>query len=480
MERRAVKMERERKGSGKVTFVHLDLGLGGAEQLVVYAALAMQQEAAKSAENFGNSQESASAERDAQEVEDAGYDVEILTTHHDTTRCFPATVDGRLRVSVYGRFLPRSLGARAVALCSLLRMLWLCLVLLVTGRWRRRVIFCDQVSAINPLLSFFTEKLVFYAHFPDMLLAARRDKQPQGVIARIKALYRALLDAVEQATTGRCDVLLFNSRFTEATYRRSFPSMRFPRNAVLYPPVDTRAADAFLQSFSREACVKRLKRLPEFKHFDFSVPFAFSLNRYEAKKGLPLALQALAEAQQRGVASGTLNLVVAGGFDGRLRECVEIYGDLVRLGREQLNFEVLTDTQAPSSSRETAQKTQLLLLKNISDETRQCLMAACLCVIYTPHEEHFGMVPCEAMALGCPVIASDSGGPRESVLHGETGFLCEHDAQSFGDALLRIVRMQRETAEAYEDMRRAGRRHAKEKFSFEVFRARLRQLINED
>ncbi len=37
--------------------------------------------------------------------------------------------------------------------------------------------------------------------------------------------------------------------------------------------------------------------------------------------------------------------------------------------------------------------------------------------------EPFGMVLLEAMAAGKPVVASDQGGPREIVLHGETGYL---------------------------------------------------------
>jgi glycosyltransferase involved in cell wall biosynthesis len=30
----------------------------------------------------------------------------------------------------------------------------------------------------------------------------------------------------------------------------------------------------------------------------------------------------------------------------------------------------------------------------------------------------------KAMGVGCPVIAVNNGGPTESVLHGETGYLC--------------------------------------------------------
>jgi alpha-1,3/alpha-1,6-mannosyltransferase len=45
-------------------------------------------------------------------------------------------------------------------------------------------------------------------------------------------------------------------------------------------------------------------------------------------------------------------------------------------------------------------------------------------------DEHFGIVPLEAMAARLPVIACDSGGPTESVDHQVTGrdrflvFLC--------------------------------------------------------
>lgn len=45
-------------------------------------------------------------------------------------------------------------------------------------------------------------------------------------------------------------------------------------------------------------------------------------------------------------------------------------------------------------------------------------------MLYTPENEHFGIVPCEAMYSGVPIIADKSGGPRESV--GDScGYLCK-------------------------------------------------------
>jgi len=47
--------------------------------------------------------------------------------------------------------------------------------------------------------------------------------------------------------------------------------------------------------------------------------------------------------------------------------------------------------------------------------------------LYTPENEHFGIVPVEAMYCRTPVIACNSGGPKESISKNQTGFLLEND-----------------------------------------------------
>lgn len=48
-------------------------------------------------------------------------------------------------------------------------------------------------------------------------------------------------------------------------------------------------------------------------------------------------------------------------------------------------------------------------------------------LVYTPSNEHFGIVPLEAMLAGTPVLAADSGGPLETVIEEETGWLRPSD-----------------------------------------------------
>lgn len=78
-------------------------------------------------------------------------------------------------------------------------------------------------------------------------------------------------------------------------------------------------------------------------------------------------------------------------------------------------------------------------MPSFTDSQRACLLAACLAVLYTPQHEHFGIVPLEAMAAGRPVVACNSGGPTESVLDGQTGFLCEPESRAWADAMARLL-----------------------------------------
>jgi alpha-1,3/alpha-1,6-mannosyltransferase len=71
----------------------------------------------------------------------------------------------------------------------------------------------------------------------------------------------------------------------------------------------------------------------------------------------------------------------------------------------------------------------------------------------------------------CTVIACNSGGPLESIVDGVTGFLLPPEPTVWQKKLDEIIRNKISTGEA-------GRKRAKELFSFEAFTDRLIQCID--
>jgi glycosyltransferase involved in cell wall biosynthesis len=58
---------------------------------------------------------------------------------------------------------------------------------------------------------------------------------------------------------------------------------------------------------------------------------------------------------------------------------------------------------------------QVIFLRSFDDAQRNFLLTRSTAVLYTPENEHFGIVPVEAMFMRRPVVACASGGPLESI-----------------------------------------------------------------
>jgi glycosyltransferase involved in cell wall biosynthesis len=56
-------------------------------------------------------------------------------------------------------------------------------------------------------------------------------------------------------------------------------------------------------------------------------------------------------------------------------------------------------------------------------------------MLFTAVNEDFGIAPIEAMACGTPVIAVNSGGPRETIADGRSGWLVEDSPAAFAHAV---------------------------------------------
>lgn len=395
-----------------VLFLHPDLGVGGAERLVLDAALALQAR---------------------------GCSVKIWTAHYDPGRCFAESRE--LSVHCAGDWLPRSLGwgGRGAAVCAYVRMIFLALYVLFLGDEEFDVVVCDQVSACIPVfkLARRRKKILFYCHFPDLLLT-RRD-------SFIKRLYRAPIDWVEEYTTGMADCILVNSRFTAAIFKETFKSLSHIDPAVLYPSLN-------IVSFDSAIPEKLDDIVPQGKKFIF-----LSINRYERKKNLTLALEALVKLRGRLTSQDwdKVHLIIAGGYDERVLENVQHYQELKQVVQQSDLGQYVT------------------FLRSCSDKQKISLLRGCTCVLYTPSNEHFGIVPLEAMYMQCPVIAVNSGGPLESVVHSVTGFLCDPDPEHFSEAIEKFIHEPSLKA----TMGLAGRNRVKEKFSPEAFTEQLYQYV---
>ncbi len=104
------------------------------------------------------------------------------------------------------------------------------------------------------------------------------------------------------------------------------------------------------------------------------------------------------------------------------------------------------------------------------DDAQLCqLYAGAQALLYPVEDEDFGIVPVEAMAFGTPVIAHNSGGPRETVIQGKTGVLFDDLTEAgLHAALQQFAKLSFSPT--------AIQQHAKQ-FSSKAFATRIRKLV---
>ena len=460
----------------RVVFLHPDLGIGGAERLVVDAAVGLMKK------------------QTLRLVE-----VVVVTNHHDPSRAFRETVDGTVKVVVRGSALPASLFGRCRALCATVRMAFAAFA----ACWAYPGTSCfvvDQVAAAMPVLNFCAGKtpILFYSHFPDQLCDSNRNED--GTLKDSipgHQVYRGLFDTVEARGMRFATSVVCNSKFSRKVTIATFPEMaeKIDETAdVFYPPVDMDVHRVSAETLAQSAALRELRDA-----VTGAVTFV-SVNRYERKKNLRLAVDAFAcllamdEFKPATSADGNaeehhddsssssssnssnaadktvgasrpqrLMLVVAGGCDPRLEENVQYAAELAARAAE---------LHIPSD--------QIRFMQNISDDEKAILLSSMRALVYTPSNEHFGIVPVEAMAYGKPVVAIANGGPCESVGDAEKedpstcgGLLSAPEPAAFAAKMARFARV----AAFAEKVGAQGRARVLRQFSIECFSTKLARRI---
>lgn len=69
------------------------------------------------------------------------------------------------------------------------------------------------------------------------------------------------------------------------------------------------------------------------------------------------------------------------------------------------------------------------ILGAVSEEQKFFLLYNAVAFCFLPEAEPLGVTVMEAIGAGTPVIAFNQGGPREVILHGVNGFLCDNEIQ---------------------------------------------------
>lgn len=390
----------------RVTFLHPDLGIGGAERLIVDAAVALQNK---------------------------GHAVKMVTAQYDSFHSFKETE--KLDISVIKLF-PRDLYGHCFALCAYIRMCLAALYICIC--FKSDVIVTDQVSASLLVFRLFSSaRLVFYCHHPDMLLTDRK--------TALKSFYRYFLDSLEEKTTSLADCICVNSLYTGTIVKKTFRSINPDLLTVLYPTLNTQFFDDIEDVL--------LEEIPPKYDFVF-----VSLNRFEMKKNIGLALRAFASLRNKLSADvfSRCFLVVAGGYDKHNQENLVYH--------RQLREDAI-DLEIPQK--------QVTFVRSPSDAVKVSLLRRATAVLYTPTNEHFGIVPVEAMHLGIPVIATNSGGPKESIADNLTGFLLEPEPDQWAEIMARLVMEPELRSRAAE----AGPERVQKLFAFESFSNRLDKII---
>lgn len=445
-------MEKDKERSLHIVFLHLDLGIGGAEQLIINLALA----------SLPNNK------------------VSIFTTHCNQNHCFQEVSKdsdnpGPLAkyVHIVGQFLPLNILGKLTALCSTIRMIYLSIV----AKWMfpdADVFVLDVLPTPIPFLTCgirSVKSVIYYCHFPDKLLT--RSSVNGDIVTRsnvpkkrfqdfIRGVYRSVMDRLEEWTMSYADLICVNSNFTKEEVLRVFPgfgdkistSSKYLR--VLYPAID-------LSKFIEPDFDWKRTLVEKESTKSIQAPIV-SLNRFERKKNIEVLLHAYAGIKRK--RRRTLKeyvplppLIIAGGYDPRNKE----------------NAEYLTELQDLSISLNI--NDDIEFRPSVTDDDRATLLRSAICVVYTPFREHFGIVPLEAMYAGSAIVALNSGGPKETVQDGSTGYLVDlkpgDTCENLETAIENVIT---DPVKAIE-MGKKGHEHVKTKFGIETFQSQWSSIL---
>lgn len=116
----------------------------------------------------------------------------------------------------------------------------------------------------------------------------------------------------------------------------------------------------------------------------------------------------------------------------------------------------------------------VLFLLSVPSSLKTSLLRTSSLLAYTPKFEHFGIVPLEAMLAELPVLAAQTGGPRETVVDGHCGWLRDADTALQWTEVMHTV-LAEMSEKNLQEMGRRGRARVLDGFSQSSMASRLEE-----
>ena len=163
-----------------------------------------------------------------------------------------------------------------------------------------------------------------------------------------------------------------------------------------------------------------------------------------------------------------------GGYDNRVQENVTYHKELTQLA-DSIGLKSTT-TKNVVTALGVPDDIDVLFLLSVPNSLKDALLKSARLLVYTPSNEHFGIVPLEAMLAGTPVLAANTGGPLETVVDGITGWLCPpDDVEAWTIVIDKVLHKMSNTQ--LQKMSDSGRQRVVSEFSEAKMAERLESII---
>jgi glycosyltransferase involved in cell wall biosynthesis len=231
-------------------------------------------------------------------------------------------------------------------------------------------------------------------------------------------LFSPLLQIIDVRLEKENNVVICNSAFTASQYKKTYNRMA---DEIVYPPMEI-----FLDKIlpDKTNCIFTISRLTKFKNVD-------------------VLIESFCDFSQE---FPNYSLIIAGD------------------GEEKNNLQKL--------SKEKGLSEKIIFLGKISESKKKEAYQKSKVTVLCSIDEPFGLVPIESMSYGTPVIAHNSGGPKETIIPEKTGFLF-NSKNELVDYLKKIISL---SENDYFLMQCACRQQAK-KFDISILAKKLENVF---